>query len=173
LKTPTKPRKKNGEAIASPHHRPSVHLPVLTRPSVAGFNAPNDRANHPNFAKDLNNLALLLMDTDGLEEAEPVMRRALAIDERAYGADHPRVATGLNNLAQLLQATNRSNEAKPLMRCHVEIFLKFTSETGHQHPRLKEVLDNYASLLQAMGRSDAEVRQELTDLVAKYGMSLE
>ena len=44
------------------------------------------------------------------------MRRALAIDERAYGPDHPNVAIGLNNLAQLLQATNRLSEAEPLMR---------------------------------------------------------
>ena len=44
------------------------------------------------------------------------MRRALAIDEKSYGADHPAVARDLNNLAQLLQATNRLGEAEPLMR---------------------------------------------------------
>ena len=49
-------------------------------------------------------------------EAEPLFRRALAIDERRYGPDHPNVATDLNNLAQLLQATNRLAEAEPLIR---------------------------------------------------------
>ena len=39
------------------------------------------------------------------------MRRALAIDEKSFGADHPNVAITLNNLALLLQATNRL--AKP------------------------------------------------------------
>ena len=49
-------------------------------------------------------------------EAEPLDRRALAIDEKSYGPDHPDVAIRLNNLAQLFQATNRLAEAEPLMR---------------------------------------------------------
>ena len=54
--------------------------------------------------------------TNRLGEAEPLMRRALAIDEASYGPDHPNVAIDLNNLASLLQATNRLGEAEPLMR---------------------------------------------------------
>ena len=41
----------------------------------------------------LNNLAALLKDTNRLAEAEPLMRRALAIDEQAYGHGTPEVAT--------------------------------------------------------------------------------
>jgi hypothetical protein len=40
-------------------------------------------------------------------EAEPLYRRALAIDEASYGPDHPEVATDLNNLAGLMWDTNR------------------------------------------------------------------
>ena len=40
----------------------------------------------------LNNLADLLQATNRLAEAEPLMRRALAIDETSYGPDHPNVA---------------------------------------------------------------------------------
>jgi len=58
----------------------------------------------------LNNLAQLLKATNRLDEAEPLMRRALAIDEKSLGPDHPNVATRLNNLAQLLQDTNRLDE---------------------------------------------------------------
>ena len=47
---------------------------------------------HPDVARDLNNLATLLQATNRLGEAEPLMRRALAIDEKAYGPDHPNVA---------------------------------------------------------------------------------
>ena len=36
---------------------------------------------HPDVARDLNNLAQLLQATNRLGEAEPLMRRALAIDE--------------------------------------------------------------------------------------------
>ncbi|CAM9827635.1 unnamed protein product, partial [Ectocarpus fasciculatus] len=37
------------------------------------------------------------------EEAEPLYRRSLAIDEKVYGPDHPAVATVLNNWAGLLE----------------------------------------------------------------------
>ena len=69
---------------------------------------------HPDVATDLNNLALLLQDTNRLAEAEPLYRRALAIDETSYGTEHPKVATDLNGLALLLQDTNRLGEAEPL-----------------------------------------------------------
>ena len=46
------------------------------------------RAGTPNVATRLNNLALL-QATNRLGEAEPLMRRALAIDEKSYGPDHP------------------------------------------------------------------------------------
>ena len=60
-------------------------------------------ADHPNVARDLNNLAQLLQATNRLAEAEPLMRRALSIDEASFGAEHPEVAIDLNNLAGLLQ----------------------------------------------------------------------
>ena len=71
---------------------------------------------HPHVAIRLNNLAALLQATNRLEEAEPLLRRALAIDEARFGPDHPTVAIRLNNVASLLQATNRLAEAEPLMR---------------------------------------------------------
>ena len=44
---------------------------------------------HPDVARDLNNLAQLLQATNRLGEAEPLMRRALAIDEKSFGPEHP------------------------------------------------------------------------------------
>ena len=55
----------------------------------------------------LNNLALLLQDTNRLGEAEPLMRRALAIDEESLGPDHPNTATVRKNLAALEAARSR------------------------------------------------------------------
>jgi tetratricopeptide (TPR) repeat protein len=63
----------------------------------------------------------LLLATNRLAEAEPMYRRALAIDEKSYGPDHPDVATDLNNLAELLRATNRLAEAEPMYRRALEI----------------------------------------------------
>ncbi|MCH8852647.1 MAG: tetratricopeptide repeat protein, partial [Planctomycetes bacterium] len=80
--------------------------------------------------------------------AEPLMRRALAIDEQSYGAEHPNVAIRLNNLAQLLQATNRLAEAEPLMRRALAID---EQSYGAEHPRVA-TLNNLAQLLQATNR---------------------
>ncbi len=121
-------------------------------------------AEHSNVARDLNNLAGLLQATNRLAEAEPLMRRALAIDEHSYGAEHPKVAIRLNNLARLLQDTNRLAEAEPLMRRHVEIFLNFTRQTGHEHPHLQAAFANYTHLLTAMGRSATDIESTLRDL---------
>jgi hypothetical protein len=63
----------------------------------------------------LNNLAQLLQATNRLAEAEPLYRRALAIDEASYGNDHPNVAIHLSNLATLLYATTR--RLRPLEWC--------------------------------------------------------
>ena len=76
---------------------------------------------HPTVARDLNNLALLLKDTNRMGEAEPLMRRALEISKASFGEHHPTVAIGLNNLAQLLKDTNRMGEAEPLMRRALKI----------------------------------------------------
>jgi len=45
----------------------------------------------------------LLQDTDRLEEAEPLMRRAVEIVERSLGGDHPTTRMFQKNLAILLK----------------------------------------------------------------------
>ena len=85
------------------------------------------------MAIGLNNLADLLQDTNRLDEAEPLYRRALAICEASYGPDHPNVAIGLNNLASLLRATNRLAEAEPLYRRALAID---EASYGPDHPNV-------------------------------------
>ena len=102
-----------------------------------------------NTATILNNLAQLLQATNRLAEAEPLMRRALAIDEKSLGPEHPDVARDLNNLAQLLQATNRLAEAEPLMRRALAIDEK---SYGPEHPDVARDLNNLAVLLQDTNR---------------------
>ncbi len=55
----------------------------------------------PRLATSLNNLAELYRAQGNYEQAEPLYRRALAIDEKALGPEHPGLATDLNNLAGL------------------------------------------------------------------------
>jgi hypothetical protein len=71
-----------------------------------------------------------------------------------------------------MQDTNRPAEAEPLMRRAIEIYLKFTRETGHEHPNLRAVFGNYEGLLQQMGYSEEQVRARLQEIAAKYGFSL-
>jgi tetratricopeptide (TPR) repeat protein len=83
------------------------------------------------------------------QEAEPLMERALKIDEKIFGPDHPNVARGLNNLAQLLKATNRLKEAQPL----IQRVLKTDEKSfGQDHPEVARDLNNLAQLLKATNR---------------------
>jgi hypothetical protein len=50
----------------------------------------------------------LLQDTNRVEEAEPLMRRALAIFEASYGADHPSTRGVRTNLARLARALGKA-----------------------------------------------------------------
>jgi tetratricopeptide (TPR) repeat protein len=105
----------------------------------------NEPEKQPNYASAINNLARLLKDTNRLAEAEPLQRRALEIDEKAYGPEHPRVAIRLNNLAALLTATNRLAEAEPLMRRALAIFV---AGLGPDHPSTRRVGRNHRLLLE-------------------------
>ena len=94
-------------------------------------------------ARLMNELGVLLNAKALHAEAEPLMRRALAIDEASFGPDHPEVAIDLNNLAQLLQATNRLAEAEPLMRRALAIDEK---SFGPDHPNVAIRLNNLAAI---------------------------
>jgi tetratricopeptide (TPR) repeat protein len=65
-------------------------------------------------ASDLNNLALLYGHQGRYADAEPLLKRALAIWEKALGPEHPQVAMSLNNLASLYQDQGRYAEADEL-----------------------------------------------------------
>ncbi len=97
----------------------------------------------------LNNLAQLLHGTNRHAEAEPLMRRALGIDEKSVGADHPSVATSLNILTCLLKDTSRHAEAEPLMRRALGIDEK---RFGSDHPAVAVDLNNLACLLKDTSR---------------------
>ena len=81
----------------------------------------------------VNQYAVFLYARANHTQAEPLMRRALAIDEASFGPDHPNVARDLNNLAQLLQDTNRLSDAEPLMRRALAID---EASFGPDHPNV-------------------------------------
>jgi tetratricopeptide (TPR) repeat protein len=118
------------------------HVRVLaTYADDAKINTPTSRL--------MNDLGLLLHSKARHGEAEPLLQRALAIDEASCGFDHPNVAIRLINLAALLQDTNRPGEAEPLFRRALVIN---EASYGPDHPEVAANLNNLASLLRATNR---------------------
>jgi tetratricopeptide (TPR) repeat protein len=97
----------------------------------------------------LNQLGLFLNTKAAYADAEPLLRRALALDESTFGPDDPNVALRLNNLAHLLQTTNRLAEAEPLMRRALAIDERCF---GPDHSDVARDINNLAHLLEQTNR---------------------
>ena len=87
------------------------------------------------YAGALNRLARLLYQQRRYSEAEPLFRRALAVEEETRGANHPDVAYKLNNTANVLCRLGRYAESEPLHRRAVRI-LDETLGPDHQQTAL-------------------------------------
>ncbi|SKB06824.1 hypothetical protein SAMN02745166_04549, partial [Prosthecobacter debontii] len=73
-------------------------------------------ADHPEVARDLNNLALLLQATNQLGEAEPLMRRMVVIFLKFFastGHPHPHWEAAIRNYVALLREMGRTEEEIP------------------------------------------------------------
>ncbi len=97
----------------------------------------------------MNRLGLLLKTRARYVEAEPLLRRVLAVDRASYGSDHPEVATDLSNLALLLQDTNRMSEAEQMFRRALALD---EASYGPFHPKVAKDLNNLATSLHATNR---------------------
>ncbi len=121
-------------------------LAVARRAGEAGIADPTGRL--------FSILAVLSYAKARYAEAEPLFRRALAIEEASLGANHPNVAACLNNLASLLRVKNRFGEAEPLVRRALGID---EASFGPDHPNVAIHLNNLAQLFEATNRlRDAE-----------------
>jgi len=103
----------------------------------------------PELAECLNQAGMALTQQAWYAAAEPLYRRALAMQERHYGSEHPEVAALLNNLAALLYETNQLPEAESLMRRVLDIYEK---NFGLYHMIVATALNNLASLFLATKR---------------------
>jgi hypothetical protein len=119
---------------------------------------------HPRVAVCLNNLALLLRETNRPSEAEPFFQKALGIQERSYGPDHPTVATTLNNFALVLKDTHRLHMAEPLFRRALLIIIRCGLATGYGHPSFALSQSNYGCALRDLGRTQAEIDAALNSI---------
>jgi tetratricopeptide (TPR) repeat protein len=123
----------------------------------------------PSAARLANQCGLYLHERAAFVEAEPLLRRALAIDETSCDPDYLAVAIRLNNLALLLKDTNRLAGAEPLMRRALPIA---EASYGPGDPRVAPHLSNLAGLLSETNRlAEAEplYRRALAIAEAGYG----
>jgi len=104
-------------------------------------------------ATGLNNLALLLESEGDYAGAEPLLRRSLAIDEKALGPDHPGLAIDLENLAALLVHKGDYAGAEPLFRRELTIDEK---ALGPNHPETERIRRNLQALIDKQSAKKTE-----------------
>ena len=100
-------------------------------------------------AERLNREGLALYSSGKYADAEPLLRRALAIRELALGPEHPDLALSLNSLALLFHARGEYAKAEPLYRGSLAIREK---AFGADHPAMATALYNLGELYHAQGR---------------------
>jgi CHAT domain-containing protein/tetratricopeptide (TPR) repeat protein len=109
--------------------------------------------NHRDVAGALNNLAQIYGSQGRDAEAEPLLKRAIAILDKA-GLNSVEVAPELNNLAALYQRQERYAEAEPLFKRALAIRER---SLGAAHPDVGQSLNNLATLDEKLGRhADSE-----------------
>lgn len=115
-----------------------------TRPAIesAGL-ASSSRISESEYqsAEIFNKNAVGLYKSGQYAEAEPILKRVLAIREQSLGPDHPDTATSLNNLAMLYEKMGRHGEALPLLERALVICEK---ALGPEHPDTIISLNNFA-----------------------------
>jgi tetratricopeptide (TPR) repeat protein len=100
-------------------------------------------------ARLLNQAGYYLHERARFSDAEPLLRRALAVWEKVLAADHPDVATGLNNLALLYKDQGKYAEAEPLYKRALAIDEK---ALGPDHPGVATDLNNLGALYDYQGK---------------------
>ena len=99
----------------------------MLRQVVATFeNTPSSE--RARYATSCHNLGLLYYRHSAYQDAEFLLKRALAIRENTLGPDHPLVALSLRSYALVLRKTGRSAQAKPLEKRGMTIRKKHSTE---------------------------------------------
>ena len=100
-------------------------------------------------------MAVVLMERRQLDEAEPLLRRALMVAEAALSKDHPHVAVAMENLAGVLLAQGKLDEAETLLRR--SLVIKET-RLGKDHSSFAIAYLNLAGLSLSRGQVDQALK---------------
>ena len=110
-----------------------------------------DDSDNPDLAISFGNLTDLLFTQGRSDEAEPFVRRAIAMNRRLYGDQHPAVGHDLNRLAIVLNDTDRPAEAEQVAREAVALHRTLYPDG---HTELGASLQNLGVALSEQGRYD-------------------
>jgi CHAT domain-containing protein len=105
---------------------------------------------HPDVAQSLGNLAEVYYYERRYADAEPLLKRALAIREKALGPEHPAVAASLHDLAYFYEAEARYDDAEPLLQ---RAFAIQEKALGPEHPDVARSLNDLAFVYGAEGKA--------------------
>jgi tetratricopeptide (TPR) repeat protein len=111
-------------------------------------------SDHPTVISGINNLAALFVARGALDEAEPLLQRAMAVTVKRVEATQAELAVNLNNLVRLYVKRGDYSRAEPL----VVRLLALKRPMGPEHPDVAAVLVTLAKLRQSMGQSEAAER---------------
>jgi len=106
----------------------------------------------PEVAVTCSNLATVERDLGNLAAARELLRRAIAIDEKAFAPDHPTLAIRYSNLAVVERHLGNLDAARELLRRTIAINEKaFASD----HPTLAVSYSNLAAVERDLGNPAA------------------
>ena len=105
----------------------------------------------PEVAQSLRHLGVLLQRQRRPDLAEPLLRRALALDRALLPPGHPSTAEVLTSLGALLVDRRAADQAEPLLR---EALAIRRAKHGGDEPRTLETASALGACLAARGRYD-------------------
>ena len=119
--------------------------------------------NHTNYAYALSVVATVYVGQAKFDEAEALLRRAIALREKVLGDDHPDVAHSLTILSSMYSMQRKFGEAEGLLRRALEIQ---TRALGDSDFRVGTTLTSLALACLAQGK------REEADALHERGMSI-
>jgi tetratricopeptide (TPR) repeat protein len=139
-----------GEITDAPQNWP-IWSSILPHVLAATDTKVTHRGKHDRTSWLLDRAAIFQKTHGQARAAQPLLERALRIDEATYGPDHPTVAVRLSNLATVLQDLGHPEKAQPLL----ERALRIGEAThGPDHPTVAVRLSNLALVLQDLGHPE-------------------
>jgi len=100
-------------------------------------------------AADLNKRAMQFLARGRYAQAEPLLKRALAIQEKDFGSNHPATVSNLGSLANLYALQGQYAQAESFYR---RALVTQEKTLGPDHPKIAMLLENIARIYRKTGR---------------------